>query len=165
MLVGLCAQWIVNVDVEKESNICCKSQWVHNSIIIRLKTHIPRYVFSETCLKPWPCKLPLSLLLCEHNWHSSICLNLLESRIMFCGILIMFCCCWIKFLFAFEWTIGSLQLYCSFWEGSSWKGFNYQNFKSYAFCFVLSCFRWTYHQTSNHDISLPKVMWMSLNLL
>ncbi len=75
----------------------------------------------------------LSLLLCEHDWHSSICLNLLKSRIMFCGILIMFCSCWIKFLFAFEWIIGSLQLYCSFWEGSSWKGFSSQNFNSYAF--------------------------------
>ncbi len=66
--MGLYAEWIVDVDVEKESNICCKSQWVHNSIVVRLKMHIPRYVFSETCLKPWLCKLqPLYLLLCEHN--------------------------------------------------------------------------------------------------
>jgi hypothetical protein len=157
-------QHILNmtVDVEKESNTCCKSQWVHNSIVVRLKTHVPRYVFFETCLKPWPCKLQfLSLFLCECNWLSSNFLSLLESRIIFCGILIMFCCCWIKILFAFEWTIGNLQLYCSFWEESSWKGFNSQNFKSYAFRFVLSCFRWTYHQTSNYDIFLPKVMWMS----
>jgi hypothetical protein len=159
MLVGLCAQWIMSLDAEKESNTCCKSQWVQNCIADRLKTHIPRYVFFETCLKPWPCKLqPLFLLLCKHNWHSSICLNLLES-------ITMFCCCWIKFLFALEWTIRSLQLYCSFWEGSSWKGFNYQNLKSYAICFMLSCFCWTYHQTSNHDIYLPKVMWTFLNLL
>jgi hypothetical protein len=157
MLVGLCAQWIVNVDVEKESNTCWKRQWVHNSIVARLKMHIPRYVFFETCLKPWLCKLqPLFLLLCECNWHSSICLNFLESKIMFCGNLIMFCCCWINFFFAFELTIGSLQLYCSFWEGSFWKGFSFQNFKSYAFCFVLSWFHWMYNQTSNYDISLSK---------
>lgn len=26
-----------------------------------------------------------------------------------------------------------------FWEGSLWKVLNFHNFKSYAFCFVLSC--------------------------
>jgi hypothetical protein len=103
-------QWLWMLRRNKTS---CKSQWVHNSIVVKLK----KIAFPNMCflkrLNPWHCKLqPLSLL-CTNamdvHWFNQ---TLYSLELCFAAFWLCFVVqsVQVKFMFTFEWTIWGLQL-------------------------------------------------------